>query len=206
MEATTTQQRERGTTVKTHMRSILATLLLGPIGTSLLWAPWADASGNSRRQDKEIRLMENIIDDMLVESPNFLLQSADNTRGTFIEGYGAVFTFKTSLVYRGWNSGGGWWHWFDDDDDGDWDDVDRGRSRRISAEDLERALAYQETSKLQGARDDLERACELTDWENQDYLSALGDVCLRLGEFDEAGELAQRAATLAPAEVDSARR
>ena len=52
---------------------------------------------DSRRMDKQIRIFERVMDDMLVESPNWLVRSAESTRGTYIEGHGAVFSFKVDL-------------------------------------------------------------------------------------------------------------
>ena len=89
--------------------------MLGMVAGLLGVGP-AAAEPESRRLNKQIGLFERAVDDMLVESPNFLVHSQDNTRGTYLDGHGAVFTFKTSL--NTWPGGFGdnhRWSWSDDD-------------------------------------------------------------------------------------------
>lgn len=75
------------------------------------------AGPRSDRLDKEIRIMERAMDDMLVESPNFLVRSSEPTNGIHLEGRGVVFTFKTGLYSFPWRSDGDGWHWFRHNDD-----------------------------------------------------------------------------------------
>lgn len=52
----------------------------------------------SEKVIRQIGVMEKIVDKVLVDSPNFLVQRGDNTRGLYIDGFGVVFTFDASLV------------------------------------------------------------------------------------------------------------
>lgn len=96
----------------------------------------SSAAPGTDRRDKEIRIMERALDDMLVESPNFLVRSSEPTNGIYLEGRGAVFTFKTGLYTSSWRSEGDGWHWFRHDDtrviviDGDGRSVQSGKDWR----------------------------------------------------------------------------
>jgi len=75
---------------------IAVTLLVGGLAT-------ADESVPERRLQREIEIMETIISDVLVESPNWLVSWGGPTHGAYIEGYGVMFAIETSLVdNRGW--------------------------------------------------------------------------------------------------------
>ena len=98
------------------------------LGLTLGIAGKASAGPDDRKLDRQIRLFETIVDDMLVESPNWLVQGRHDTRGRYRDGKGARFTFDASLVNQGW-SGGKWWKfWRDGHDDGvviiDMDDLE----------------------------------------------------------------------------------
>lgn len=102
---------------------------------------------------KDIRSMQRVIDDMLIDSPNFLVSGDDNARGIYEPGRGVVFTFDASLVSRYWGGHhvkhSGWRFWDDDDDrywdwdDEEWDDdedaddkADEKKSRSMSSRGL----------------------------------------------------------------------
>jgi hypothetical protein len=89
----------------------------------------ATAAPPSRKTDREIRLFERIVDDMLVESPNFLVRNSEPTRGMYISGRGAVFSFRTSLVDGNYGRRNWWAFW--EDDEGDDDRRDRRYRDRI---------------------------------------------------------------------------
>jgi hypothetical protein len=74
---------------------VLAALLLG-----LLFVTRVDASEApvSRKMARQIDVMERIIDQVLIDSPNFLVHGRDNARGLFLEEFGVLFTFDASLV------------------------------------------------------------------------------------------------------------
>ena len=68
----------------------------------------AEGGPGDERLDRQILMFERVLDDMLVESPNFLVQSRHNALGTYIDGQGAVFTFKAGLNY---GDHGDSWNW-----------------------------------------------------------------------------------------------
>lgn len=84
-------------------------LVAGAVLSTGLSAHADSRSGRSAgdRLDRQIGIFEKVLDDMLVESPNFLVQSRENTQGTYIDGLGALFTFRTSLNSRHWD--GNFW-------------------------------------------------------------------------------------------------
>jgi len=65
----------------------------------------AEAGAKSKKMSRQIELFERITDQMLVDSPNWLVPSREVTRGTYVEGHGAVFTFEATLVGADWGKG-----------------------------------------------------------------------------------------------------
>ena len=102
----------------------------------------ADPPGGKKMQ-REIRIFERVMDDMLIDSPNWLVPGRDNARGYYVPGHGPIFTFESSLVTRGWGRRSGlkifgsdhFVFWGDDDDDYDYDEDDDDRDRRRSRRD-----------------------------------------------------------------------
>ncbi len=85
------------------------------------------------RKDRQVRAFESALDAMLVDSPNWLVQSTDPTHGRYVKNHGAVFSFKASLVGN-WDNDNHWWQWWDDDDDDrryDRDDRDEWEAREM---------------------------------------------------------------------------
>jgi len=58
----------------------------------------AGAQEKKTKVDRQIGVMEKVIDGMLVDSPNFLVAGKEVTEGFELEDYGAVFTFEASLT------------------------------------------------------------------------------------------------------------
>lgn len=56
----------------------------------------------SRKMGRQIEVMEKIIDQVLLESPNFLIRGLPVTRGAYIPSFGVLFTFDASLVMKDW--------------------------------------------------------------------------------------------------------
>ncbi|MFN8176700.1 MAG: hypothetical protein U0167_02170 [bacterium] len=114
----------------------------------------ARADGD-RKMDRQIELFERILDDVLVESPNWLVQGHHEARGRYHAGEGVRFSFDASLTSGGdrWMDGK-WWRglWRDDDrvviirgDDDDDEKADRDdkkaeRDEKKSDRDDRRAL------------------------------------------------------------------
>lgn len=106
-----------------------------------------DPPGGKKMQ-REIRIFERVMDDMLIDSPNWLVPGRDNARGYYVPGHGPIFTYEASLVSRGWGRGSSFKifgsdhfvFWDDDDEDEDYyddDEDDRDRkSRRKSREKM----------------------------------------------------------------------
>lgn len=57
----------------------------------------------SDKMKRQINLMEEIIDEVLIESPYLLIFGGDPTHGVYLEGFGALFGFEASLVDREWD-------------------------------------------------------------------------------------------------------
>jgi hypothetical protein len=71
----------------------------------------------SKKLTRELAIMEKIIDQMLLDSQNFLVYSQPETRGLYLEEFGILFSFQASLVNRsdsGFNLNG-----YEIKDDGD---------------------------------------------------------------------------------------
>ncbi len=76
---------------------VMAALLLG------LFAAQAAAGDRpvSRKMERQIDVMERIIDQVLIDSPNFLVHGRENARGLFLKEFGVLLTFEASLVHKG---------------------------------------------------------------------------------------------------------
>src|SRR5690606_27188523 len=68
---------------------------------------FAQDRSTSRKALKQISVMEQILDQVLIESPNFLVPGRGNARGIFLEEFGVLLTFEASLVQRDWDD----WKW-----------------------------------------------------------------------------------------------
>ena len=104
------------------MRSRRALRWLGLLGALAMvgtLASEASASSDTRKIRKQIRVFEAMVDQMLVDSPNWLVQSSEEARGSYVEGHGVVITFDASLVggSRWYGHKDHWWDWIWDDDE-----------------------------------------------------------------------------------------
>lgn len=101
------------------MQTAVATLMAG-----VLTAGTASAEAPPDRLKRQINVMESIIDEVLVDSHNFLVSSRSVTHGVYLEEFGVVLTFSAALLDR-------------DDYDWDWDwndgkvEIKRGDDGRI---------------------------------------------------------------------------
>lgn len=95
-----------------HLLGVLFTLL------AMLVAPLSVSSAQdgkvSRKLLRQIGVMEKIFDQVLIDSPNFLVDGRGNVRGTYLEEFGVLLTFEASLINTE-----------------DWDDYDWRGSYRI---------------------------------------------------------------------------
>ncbi len=88
-------------------------------GLAGVWS--APPDGDSQRMARKMNVLEKIFDEVLGESPNIFVSGNGATRGLFLDGYGALFTFEGSLTggglgyfalgnsNRAFVSGGGEW-------------------------------------------------------------------------------------------------
>lgn len=56
-----------------------------------------------RPLERKINMMDRVIDDLLHESPNWLISGSSPCNSLYLEGYGVLFAFEASLVNRGSN-------------------------------------------------------------------------------------------------------
>jgi hypothetical protein len=107
---------------------------------------------DGKRLRRDISMMEDIINDILVESRNVLVPSRDAAHGHFIPEFGILFTTEASLLnrwnHRGW---GNWDNWDVRRVDGklvittDEDDLDEDESEtRRSAREEKKYKAFKE--------------------------------------------------------------
>ena len=69
----------------------------------------AGADRGARKLDRQVGVFESVVDEMLVDSPNWLVRGRENARAVYVDGYGVVLTFEASLVDRDYRFGGKWW-------------------------------------------------------------------------------------------------
>lgn len=88
---------------------IVAALLLGTLSVQAL----AVEPPTSRKMARQIEVMEKILDQVLLDSPNFLIRGTPVARGTYIDGFGVLFTFDASILdhdldldFKNWDFGG----------------------------------------------------------------------------------------------------
>ncbi len=63
----------------------------------------AAESPAARKMKRQVAVMEQVLDQVLVDSPNFLVPGRDNTRGIYLPEFGALFTFEASLIMKDWD-------------------------------------------------------------------------------------------------------
>ncbi len=76
-------------------------IVLTVLALGLFFVTQANAADGvmSRKMGRQIDVMERIIDQVLIDSPNFLVHGRDNARGLYLEEYGVLFTFDATLVH-----------------------------------------------------------------------------------------------------------
>jgi hypothetical protein len=87
-----------------HRRScFLRRILAGSVALALLGSVAVPAMAGKPDKEKVMRqigIMEKILDKVLLDSPFLLVHSGDNSRGLYIDEFGAIFTFDASLTSR----------------------------------------------------------------------------------------------------------
>jgi hypothetical protein len=93
------------TLYKTCLRGVApaaaALILIGIAGN----AAGADDTA-SKKLTRQIGVMEKIVDEVLLDSPNFLVYSKQNTHGIYLDEFGMLFSFEASILTK---SSEDWW-------------------------------------------------------------------------------------------------
>lgn len=144
-------------------------------------APAGDEADRlSSKLERQISLIERMTDEMLVDSPNFFVQSRNETRGLYMEGHGLILSFETSLVgeHSYWDGNNAWWKFWDEDDhhviviDSDWEDEDDGvETVEETKKWKDKHIARQEKRYLRGKTEIVDLLLD-----NAELLSSLADT------------------------------
>jgi hypothetical protein len=59
---------------------------------------WAVDKPESRKMARQMDVMEQILNEVLIDSPNFLVFGRDYTHALYLKDFGVIFTFEASLV------------------------------------------------------------------------------------------------------------
>jgi hypothetical protein len=90
----------------THARSIRSLTLFGILivltGIFLLFNVSHALAGKADKMDRQIRVAERCLDEMLLDSPDWLFPGIGNARGVYLPGTGAIFTFTATLTDYNW--------------------------------------------------------------------------------------------------------
>ncbi|MEZ4650325.1 MAG: hypothetical protein R3E97_16375 [Candidatus Eisenbacteria bacterium] len=89
----------RTTTVSPRPRITLLALglLFGAVMGSIHPAVAQD-DVKARKMERQVGVLEKILDQVLIDSPNFLVPGRNNTRGIFLDEFGVLLTYEASLV------------------------------------------------------------------------------------------------------------
>lgn len=91
------------------LASSAALILVAGLGAGWIRSSAASPQTLEDRLQRQVRVVEKGIEEMLVDSPNLLVTTPHPVRGITLEGYGAVFSFDASLIGDGWGSLAGSW-------------------------------------------------------------------------------------------------
>ncbi len=74
---------------------VVAALMVAALGLLAVSATAADDTAS--RLDRKVKVMERVLDEVLIQSPNVVVSSRGVTRGLALEEFGALFTLEASL-------------------------------------------------------------------------------------------------------------
>jgi len=82
------------------------TMVLLAVGIGVCLAGAVEAQGPDTRLERQIGVMERILDEVMVESPNFLVHSSEPTHGLYLDEYGVLFVITASFTnnYEDWKN------------------------------------------------------------------------------------------------------
>jgi hypothetical protein len=85
-----------------HQR-LLPVVALALLTWGTTWNPGdARADANPTKLGRQVGVMERLLNEMLVDSPNFLVAGQNVAAGFEVDDVGVIFTFRTSLTGLGW--------------------------------------------------------------------------------------------------------
>src|SRR5262245_36749229 len=87
---------------------VASAALLAALALATMFASRAAAEDTpqERKIKKQIAVFERIVDQVLVDSPNFLVHGVgDNARGIYLPEVGVVVSFEASLLHKDWDLG-----------------------------------------------------------------------------------------------------
>lgn len=101
--------RRNGTKTRGYLSGARAAVLaLAAVMIAAAGAAAADPPGSPKLQ-RQIDVFEQILNQVLVDSPNFLVPGRNAARGLYLEEFGILFTFNASLVdKKSWGEDWGW--------------------------------------------------------------------------------------------------
>ena len=73
----------------------MAALMVAVLGLMVVSATAAD--DRTSRLDRKVKVMERVLDEVLIQSPNVVVSARGVTRGLVLEEYGALFTLEASV-------------------------------------------------------------------------------------------------------------
>jgi hypothetical protein len=94
------------------IRAVLGGVIIAAAVTGSFTVAESADSKVTKKLKKQISVLERVIDEVLVESPNFLVGSRQNTHGVYLEEFGVLLAFEASLISKDgdweFNLGEGW--------------------------------------------------------------------------------------------------
>jgi len=94
------------------IRAVLGGVIIAAAATGSFTVAESADSKVTKKLKRQIGVLERVIDEVLVESPNFLVGSSRNTHGVYLEGFGVLLAFEASLISKDgdweFNWGEGW--------------------------------------------------------------------------------------------------
>jgi hypothetical protein len=146
--------------------AVAAVILGGAFLMPVLTGAQTPRSVQSKKLTRELAIMEKIIDQMLLDSQNFLVYSQPETRGLYLEEFGILFSFQASLVNR--NNTEFDLHGMKIEDDGDKITIrkpDKNKKNRDENDDEESEDEENDESSAQNESDDETNERLLKTWQ-----------------------------------------
>ena len=102
----------------------------GVVALAVCLAAPADAQkSRPSKMKREIKVLENILDQVVIDSRNVLVPSRQSVHGHYMSEFGVMFTTEASLLYDGWPSNRNWS--FNNFNNFDWGRIEHKKDRII---------------------------------------------------------------------------